>query len=261
MVNKPMKNNGYKGDTKLKHILPTNDRPGPDISRKLRRSRPEEVIPKADEDFRFKKDVREDDEPVPSTRFRRKGPRRQVEKTQPQSSAPPSGTAVVKLIVIVIGIIILISSMAIAYQNHDDGTSPDEDSIKDKGYHFLERLLICEELGYDNPPQRGVFSAFKVQYVTSEDLELSFEPEFNFYIEIIDSSDYPVKYTRSEALGNAISNADRSEIPELTEPSKTIPNNHYDSNGSEVFLLKSYVNIKVADDEVHAAKLIVMIWI
>jgi hypothetical protein len=260
MANKPIKNNRFKGDTKLKHVLPTYDRSEPDIIRKQRRARPEEVIPDAEEDFRLKKEVREDDEQGPRSRFRRKDQHIQVKKIPPPPE-PPSGTAMIKLIVIVIGIIILISSMAIAYQTRNDGAGSDEDSIKDDGYHFLENLLISEELGYDNPPQRGVFSAFKVQYVTGEELELSLEPEFNFYIEIIDASDHPVKYTRSEALGNAISNTDRDQVPDRIEPSSTIPNNLYNSNGSEVFLLNSYVNIKVSDTEVHAAKLIVMIWI
>ena len=228
MAKKPDKNNKFKGDTKLKHVLPTPDLMRPDISRsyRQRRIRPEEVIPEPEEDFRLKKEVREDDEQGPRSRFRRKDQHIQVEKTQPQPS-PPSGTAGIKLIVIVIGIIILVSSMAIAYQNRDDEASSVEDSVKDDGYNFFENLLVSEELSYDNPPQRGVFSAFKVQYVTSEELEQSLEPEFNFYIEIIDSSDYPVKYTRSEALGNAISNVDRNEIPELIESTDTISYNHY----------------------------------
>jgi len=260
MVKKPAKTNGLKGDIKLKHVLPKYERSRPEVGRssKQRQVRHEEVIPKPDEEFRLKKDVREDEPPAPRSRFRRKEPYKQVE-IQPQP-ATYSGITALKLIVIVIGIIILISSMAIAYQNRTEEPETEDESLKKEGYHFMEELLESQELCYDNPPQHGIFSGHKVEYVTAEDLEQDLQPEFNFYIEIIDESDYAVKYTRSEGSGNAISSTTLNDIPERILPNDSIPYNHYDSGGSEVFLLNSYVTIRISDMEVHPAKLTVIIW-
>jgi hypothetical protein len=256
MAKKPIINNGLKGDTKLKQILPEYDRPVPSSMklRKCRSRRPEEVMAETDEDFRIKKEVRKD-EIRPGAKFRRK--RAVAEYVHPPES---DGTSIIKLIAIVIGILILISSMAIAIQNQDEEPAPEVEAINKDGYQFLENLLICQELSYSNPAERGVFSAFKVQYVTGEELELSLDSDYDFYIEIIDKSGYDIKYSRSAVQGTAITNVEPNQVPQIINPDEELPYNLYDTNDSEVFLMNSFVNIKVTDAEIHSAALMVMIW-
>jgi hypothetical protein len=257
MVKKPIKTNGFKGDDKLKNILPESDRSGSSFQRpvKIRKLQHEEVIQKVDDDFRLKKEIRKDESPLARSKLRRKH-----DHFEPIPQARSPSHFLLKLIVVIIGILILISSMVIAYQDRNEATAPDEDSIRADGHQFLEDLLICQEFSFSETPDRGIYSAYKVKYVTAEEIELSLEPEYNFYIEIIDTSDYYVKYSRTNGQGNAITNVDLDQVPFISRSNDEYPYNQYDNDDSEVFLINSFINIKVTDNEVHPATLFVMIW-
>jgi hypothetical protein len=256
MVKKPINKNGFKGDTKLKHIIPKYDRQGypSPRPRTTRVQKPKEIVAETEKDFKFKKDVREEKIGSRPGLFK-KG---KTDDTHPPTQS--TGTMVFKLIAVIIGLLILISSMVIAYQNRDEMSEVDEDSIIENGYQFLEDLLVCQALSSSTPPERGVYSSFKIEYVTAEEILQSLQTEYNFYIEIIDTSENTIQYSRSSEDGNAITNVDLNQVPQIIRSDGSSPFVHYDADGYEVLLMNSFINIKVSDTEIHSAKLMVMIW-
>lgn len=255
---KPLKKaQRFNGDAKLKQILPTYQPPKTKAIDTIRRphGKFEEIIP-AVREREMRREVREDLERPRRSRFRKP----EVPKKVREVKEPMSRMTSIKVLVVAIGILILVSSIAYAYYDRTSGEKAEELKFEDKSYEFYDELIGCEVLCYGQKPAKGVFSAQKVQLVTSEDIEMALEPEYNFYIEIKDVSDYPVNFSRSLELGNAISNVNEDEIPELVTSSGDSPDNYYHKGNSDVFLINSDVNLKVNDDEVHAAKLVLLVW-
>lgn len=247
----------FNGDEKLRHILPTYQPPKTKAIDPVKKpyGKFEEIIP-ASHQRELRGEVREDLERPRRSRFRKPEAPKKVQEVK----MPMSKITLIKVLVMAIGILILVSSIAYAYYDRTSGAKAEELKFEDKCYEFYEELVECEVLCYNQEPTKGVFSAQKVQLVTSEDIENALEPEYNFYIEITDVSDYPIKYSRSLELGNAISNVNEDEIPELVTSSGDSPDNYYHQENSDVFLINSNVNLKVNDDEIHAAKLVLLVW-
>ncbi len=109
-------------------------------------------------------------------------------------------------------------------------------------YNFMNKVRGYEPLLHDSV--EGLYDYHKIKSVSSEELSKSLTPNFNYYIEIIDASDYVIKY-----------NASWSNVPGVTG------DNVGDVTYGYYKVVVTYpVNIWVNDHEIHAAKLEVVGW-
>jgi len=149
---------------------------------------------------------------------------------------------------VLFGIILIIVSTVFAFVSLQE---PDQKTIEDTvEYNMFQDALASKELNCYNGPGSRCFSAGSVMSVGGDELmeDISTADEqyrdYEFYLEIIDVSDYPVKYTRSGSEGNAIATAE--------------PN---DAGGVDgIRTLETAVNIFIDDDEVHTARFVMQIW-
>ncbi len=108
--------------------------------------------------------------------------------------------------------------------------------------NFAQKVRGYEPLIHDSV--EGLFDYHKIKGVSSDELSKDLTPAFNYYIEVIDVSDYPIKY-----------NASWSNVPGVT--GTTVWQQSY---GYYRVVFYYPVNIWVSDHEIHAAKLEVVGW-
>ena len=149
---------------------------------------------------------------------------------------------------VAIGIILIAASTVFAFMSlKDSGSETIADTVE---YNMFQDVLASTELDYADGPGRGCFNAGSIMSIQGDELKTDIAAsdeqylDYEFSINIIDISDYPVKYTRSDSAGNAITTA---------EP----PNG---DGGDRVRTFETAVNIFVDDDEVHTARFIMEIW-
>ncbi|MEM3395812.1 MAG: hypothetical protein QW620_08440 [Thermoplasmata archaeon] len=102
---------------------------------------------------------------------------------------------------------------------------------------FLRDIRAWENLTYNN--MEGLFDCRKVATYTLDNLTRAFLPDFDFEINVTDTSPYYWKYNRTVKTGN-------------------IPNTASLQYG--VYVISSGIAIFVNEEEIHEGKLTVTIW-
>ncbi|MEM4161148.1 MAG: hypothetical protein QW531_04120, partial [Thermoplasmata archaeon] len=124
----------------------------------------------------------------------------------------------------------------VAYANYQ--TNYGRIDYQAKCNKFLRDLRAWENLTYNN--MEGLFDCRKVVTFTLDNLTRAFQPDFDFEINITDTSPYYWKYNRTVRTG-------------------AIPNNTA-SLQYGVYVISSGIAIFVNEEEIHEGKLTVKIW-
>jgi hypothetical protein len=145
-----------------------------------------------------------------------------------------------------VAILILVLSIIISYQNYDSLKSA-EGSLEENSYNFMvdfsqyDKLTLVHDTGF------SAWDVNKFLKLTSAEIILDFQPDFNLLIEVFDVSNYAVKYNRT--LQNDLAWSNKG----LTALSSRI-------NDDDGFSISTMVNIYVSPSEVHLAKLKITVW-
>jgi hypothetical protein len=142
-------------------------------------------------------------------------------------------------------IFILIISLIFSYLNYLSW-SESESSLEKKGYEFRNDLIGYQDLAMDNEYSAYTWDNNKFLRITSDDIKNDLSTEFEFIVEVHDLSNYTTKY-------------DRTLLNELAWSSETNPSTAAEEDGNS-FKISTYVNIFVSPDEVHFAKIEIIIW-
>ena len=123
MIKPPKKPQRFNGDAKLKHVLPTYQPPKAKAIETVKKphGKFEEIIP-ALHQRELRGEVREDLERPRRSRFRKP----EVPKKVQEVKTPMSKMTSIKVLVVAIGIIILVSSIAYAYYDCTSGEKAEE---------------------------------------------------------------------------------------------------------------------------------------
>ncbi|UCH88289.1 MAG: hypothetical protein JSV49_08465 [Thermoplasmata archaeon] len=154
----------------------------------------------------------------------------------------------IRSIVLIIGLILVLTSTVFAFNSIETG---EPESLADTTeYRIFQAVLTSEELNCDYGPGGMYFDAGKLMSLSGTVLKNSLlqdgvmGDDYQFVIEVIDISNYPVHYNRTHSEGNAIQT---SPLPE-------------GGAGIDVVTFESGVNIFVDRNEIHTAKFIIHIW-
>ena len=150
--------------------------------------------------------------------------------------------------IFIIGIIILLVSTGFAYSTISERESK---TIADsKEYDLFQDILASDKLNYEYGPGYRYFDSGKLMTADGVGLKNaliqtdSSYSDYQFLIEIIDVSHYPVHYNRTIAEG--------SEIKTSALLS--------DGTGGDAVTFETCVNIYVDDNEIHSARFILYVW-
>jgi hypothetical protein len=173
---------------------------------------------------------------------------KQVSIRQPGVRASNRRKISLRLIVIIVGIVLLISSTLFAVSTIE---SDESHGLQDtEEYQLFKAVLASDALNYNNGPGSSTFDSGKVMAADSDTVSESIIGEntnfddYQFLIEIIDISLYHTHYNRTISENTAIST---SPIPPPED-------------GRGVTTFEAGVNIFVRSDEIHTGKLIIHIW-
>jgi hypothetical protein len=150
--------------------------------------------------------------------------------------------------IIILGIMILIFSLIISYQNYLN-MQLNDDSLEIRGYGILQNLQESEALSTDLDLGTESWEISRFLSTNSTQIIDGFDDSFkdsDFIIEVFDLSDYPIKYNRTIVNGKAWSNND------IESKQVTIPDNN--------FKISTLINIYVSPQEVHLARVTVTVW-
>lgn len=150
--------------------------------------------------------------------------------------------------VLTIGIILILISTIFAFLSP---TTPEETSLADKDeYRLFRAVITSNDINYEYGPGSMYFDAGKLTALEGSTLKNKLVQQDNdfldyqFVIEVIDVSRYPIHYNRTISEGSAIGTS-------------SIPSNDYAEN---VVTFETAVNIYVDSDEIHTARFIIHIW-
>lgn len=144
-----------------------------------------------------------------------------------------------------LGILILIISLIISYQNYTSLASP-EPSLEEDGYNFMIEFADYDKLKLDYDYGTPAWDANKYLKLTSEDISTDFPTDFDYLIEVYDLSDYQLKYNRTVANTLAWSSSEQIKISGTSEGHK--------------FKISTVVNIFISPEEVHLARIEITVW-
>ncbi|MFA5772043.1 MAG: hypothetical protein WC974_04870 [Thermoplasmata archaeon] len=140
------------------------------------------------------------------------------------------------LIVVTIGVGIFLTSIVTIYPKYIE--SEQNTDFMRESFNVAETIRASDDILYEPDMQNGVFDAYKVQKMDSQQLNQTVHTELRCRIDIIDASDYPTKYNKTTQ------NFEDSEVPNFRmRYSITLP-----------------VCIKKSEAEVHPAKMIVTLY-
>lgn len=169
---------------------------------------------------------------------------RPIERRPPGKGKKP----VFRSLLVVIGIVMLLLSTIYAIDSITrTGT---ETVFGTEEYRLYREVLASPDLNHQDGPGTAYFKAGAVMSVQGPELKKSLVAtnkefqDYEFSIEILDVSDYPVYYNRSSAGGSAIESA---SLPD-------------DENDHSITTFETAVNIFVDDDEIHTARFIMQVW-
>ena len=151
----------------------------------------------------------------------------------------------IRRMLIIIGILVLIFSILGSLQNYLFLIYR-ETSLEENGYNLLLDLQEYPELKLDDDTGLEVWDANKFLKLTSDELKNDLKTDFQFIIEVFDLSSYPIKYNRTVENDLAWSTG---KLPESTG-----------EIGDNKFEISSYINIFVSSDEVHLARIDILVW-
>ncbi len=142
---------------------------------------------------------------------------------------------------LILGIIILLWSILVSYQNYLALTEH-EDTLEKTGYELLKEICTHDELKSDFDYGSNSWDVNKFLKLSSEDLIQDLTTELNgvkFLIEVHDLSPYPIKYNRTTQNGLAWSTS--SNVLAFNAP-------------EDSFTISMLMNIFVTSEEVHLVK-------
>jgi hypothetical protein len=173
---------------------------------------------------------------------------KQVSIKQPNDRASTKRKISLRLIVLIVGIALLISSTLFAVSTID---SEEPRGLQDTDeYQLFEAVLSSDTLNYENGPGSSTFDSGKVMAADSKAVLDSVIQgnnrfsDYEFIIEIIDISMYRNHYNRTISEDSAIGTSD-------------LPGT---DSGIDVIKFETGVNIFVRSDEIHTGKLIMHVW-
>ena len=147
--------------------------------------------------------------------------------------------------IVSIGILILIISLIVSYQNYTSLASP-EPSLEEDGYNFMIEFVDYDKLKLDNDYGTPAWDANKFLKLTSKDISTDFPTDLDYLIEVYDLSDYQLKYNRTIVNKLAWSSSELIKISKTTESHK--------------FKISAFVNIFISPEEVHLARIEITVW-
>jgi len=144
-----------------------------------------------------------------------------------------------------IGLLILIISLIISYQNYTSLADSDP-SLKENGYNLMIEFLDYDKLTLDHDYGTPAWDVNKFLKLTSEEISTDFSSEFDYLIEVYDLSAYQVKYNRTIANNLAWSNLELIEINTKNDANK--------------FKISTFVNLFFTTMEVHLVRIDLTLW-
>ncbi len=152
---------------------------------------------------------------------------------------------IIRYTLVSIAILILLFSIILSYQNYNT-TTAQEASLEENGYKFMLDLKGYEKLAHNPEYDTTVWGVNNYLKLTSEDIIEDFQIDFEFIVEVVDLSSYPIKYNRT------IKN-------DLAWSSIGVPIN-LDHVAKDRFKICTHINIYVSPEEIHIASLELIIW-